>query len=52
MAAATVVAPVWSRFLSTYPDVHLEVCVDETIVDLVAKDSIWESGRATERRWT
>src|SRR5690242_14636298 len=31
MAAATVVAPVWGRFLSTYPDVHLEVCVDEAI---------------------
>src|SRR6202045_1664099 len=25
MAAAAVIVPVWGRFLSTYPDVHLEV---------------------------
>jgi DNA-binding transcriptional LysR family regulator len=37
IAAAAVIAPVWWRFLSTYPDVHLEVCVDEAAVDLVAK---------------
>lgn len=36
VAAAAVIAPVWGRFLSTYPDVHLEVGVDEATVDLVA----------------
>jgi DNA-binding transcriptional LysR family regulator len=36
VAAAVVIAPVWRRFLATYPDVHLEVCVDEATVDLVA----------------
>jgi DNA-binding transcriptional LysR family regulator len=36
VAAAAVIAPVWGRFLATYPDVHLEVCVDEATVDLVA----------------
>src|SRR3982074_2694929 len=25
MAAAAVIAPVWARFLATYPDVHLEL---------------------------
>lgn len=37
MAAAAVIAPVWSRFLSTYPDVHLEVGVEEAPVDIVAR---------------
>jgi DNA-binding transcriptional LysR family regulator len=37
MAAAVVIAPVWGRFLSAYPDVHLEVSVDEATVDLVAR---------------
>jgi DNA-binding transcriptional LysR family regulator len=37
MAAAAVIAPVWGRFLSTYPEVHVEVCVDETAIDIVAK---------------
>jgi DNA-binding transcriptional LysR family regulator len=36
VAGAVVIAPVWGRFLATYPDVHLEVCVDEAAVDLVA----------------
>jgi DNA-binding transcriptional LysR family regulator len=35
-AATAVIAPVWERFLTTYPDVHLEVSVDEASVDLVA----------------
>lgn len=35
--AAAVIAPVWGRFLSTYPDVHLEVWVNEAPVDIVAK---------------
>jgi DNA-binding transcriptional LysR family regulator len=37
LAAATVVAPIWARFLSTYPDVDLELLVDEAPIDIVAK---------------
>jgi DNA-binding transcriptional LysR family regulator len=36
MAATAVIAPVWGRFLSTYPDVHLEIWVDVTPIDIVA----------------
>jgi DNA-binding transcriptional LysR family regulator len=36
VAAATVIAPVWERFLSTYPDVHLEVLVGSRPIDIVA----------------
>jgi DNA-binding transcriptional LysR family regulator len=35
-AAAAVIAPVWQRFLSTYPEVHLELHVSEAQVDIVA----------------
>ena len=37
LAAATVIAPIWGRFLSTYPEVHLEVNVEEAPIDIVAK---------------
>src|SRR5260370_4810039 len=37
MAAAAVIAPVWKRFLSTYPEVHLELQLGETPVDIVSK---------------
>jgi DNA-binding transcriptional LysR family regulator len=37
VAAGAVIAPVWERFLSTYPDVHLEVFVDQSPGDFVAK---------------
>src|SRR5580700_8585766 len=37
MAAVTVVAPIWLRFLSTYPEVHLELAVGEAPLDIVAK---------------
>jgi DNA-binding transcriptional LysR family regulator len=37
MAGAAVIAPVWGRFLSMYPDVHLEVQVGEAPIDIVAK---------------
>jgi DNA-binding transcriptional LysR family regulator len=37
MAAAAVIAPVWQRFLSTYPEVHLELQLGEAPVDIVAK---------------
>jgi DNA-binding transcriptional LysR family regulator len=36
-AAAAVIAPVWQRFLSTYPEVHLELQLGEAPVDIVAK---------------
>src|SRR5271166_1669115 len=37
MAAAAVIAPVWGRFLSTYPEVQLEVDVSVGPLDIVAK---------------
>src|SRR6202163_2209360 len=37
MAAAAVIAPVWERCLSTYPDVHLELALGEAPIDIVAK---------------
>jgi DNA-binding transcriptional LysR family regulator len=35
--AATVVVPVWERFLSTYPEVHLELHAGDGPIDIVAK---------------
>jgi len=37
LAAAAVISPIWERFLSTYPEVHLELAVGEAPIDLVAK---------------
>ncbi len=37
LATVAVLSPVWQRFLSTYPEVHLEVQVAEPPIDLVAK---------------
>jgi DNA-binding transcriptional LysR family regulator len=37
LAAAGVIAPIWGRFLSTYPEVHLELAVGEAAIDIVAK---------------
>jgi DNA-binding transcriptional LysR family regulator len=37
VAAAAVIAPIWRRFLSTYPEVHLELAAGEAPIDLVAK---------------
>jgi DNA-binding transcriptional LysR family regulator len=37
IAAVAVIAPVWGRFLATYPEVHLELQVGEAPVDIVAK---------------
>jgi DNA-binding transcriptional LysR family regulator len=37
LGAAAVIAPIWERFLSTYPEVHLELAVDEATIDIVAK---------------
>src|ERR1700727_1144171 len=36
-AAAAVIIPVWRRFLSTYPEVHLELQTGEAPVDISAK---------------
>jgi DNA-binding transcriptional LysR family regulator len=36
LAAPALIAPVWGRFLSTYPDVHLELWVDMRPLDIVA----------------
>jgi len=36
LAAPALIAPVWARFLSTYPDVHLELWVDMRPLDIVA----------------
>jgi DNA-binding transcriptional LysR family regulator len=35
--AAAVIAPVWRRFLSTYPEVSIELGVDEARIDIVAE---------------
>jgi DNA-binding transcriptional LysR family regulator len=37
LAAVAVIAPIWQRFLSTYPEVHLEVQAGEAAIDIVAK---------------
>src|SRR6476469_8747850 len=37
LAASAVIAPIWGRFLSTYPEVHLELAVGEAPIDIVAK---------------
>src|SRR5712672_1603751 len=37
LAAAAVITPIWGRFLSTYPEVHLELAVGDTPIDIVAK---------------
>jgi DNA-binding transcriptional LysR family regulator len=37
VAGAVVVAPIWGRFLSTYPEVHLELAVGDAPIDIVAK---------------
>jgi DNA-binding transcriptional LysR family regulator len=37
LAGAAVVAPVWARFLSTFPDVQLEIHADAAPADIVAK---------------
>jgi len=48
MAAAAVIAPVWARFLSTYPEVHLELQVSEAPTDIVAKG--FDAGIGTQDR--
>lgn len=48
MAAAAVIAPIWRRFLSTYPEVRLEVEVGEASVDIVGKG--FDAGVGTQDR--
>jgi DNA-binding transcriptional LysR family regulator len=36
-AGVAVIAPIWARFLSTFPDVQLEVHTDEAPADIVAE---------------
>ena len=47
-AAAAVLAPVWGRFLSTYPEIHLELAVAESPIDIVAKG--FDAGIGTQDR--
>jgi DNA-binding transcriptional LysR family regulator len=37
LAAEGVIAPIWGRFLSTYPEVHLELALGEATIDIVAR---------------
>jgi len=37
LAAMTVIAPIWNRFLATYPEVEIELQVNQGPVDIVAK---------------
>ena len=37
LAGAAVLAPVWAHFLATYPDVHLDVVLDDAATDIVAR---------------
>jgi DNA-binding transcriptional LysR family regulator len=48
LAATAVVAPVWGRFLSTYPEIHLELAVGEAAIDIVAKG--FDAGIAPQNR--
>src|SRR5580692_13205300 len=36
IAAAAAIAPVWARFASTYPEVHLEILMESRPIDIVA----------------
>jgi DNA-binding transcriptional LysR family regulator len=37
LAAEAVIAPIWGRFLSTYPEVRLELAVGDATIDIVAQ---------------
>jgi DNA-binding transcriptional LysR family regulator len=49
MAAVAVIAPIWHRFLSTYPEVHLELQTGEATIDIVAKG--FDAGLAPQDRF-
>ena len=38
LASAAVIAPIWARFLATFPDVQLEIHADAAPGDIVAKE--------------
>jgi DNA-binding transcriptional LysR family regulator len=40
LAGPAVIAPIWARFLSTFPDVRLELHTDVAPVDIVARGSM------------
>jgi DNA-binding transcriptional LysR family regulator len=46
--ATGVIAPVWQRFLSTYPEVHLKLQLGEAPIDIVAKG--FDAGVGTQDR--
>src|ERR1700733_1110664 len=48
IAAVAVIAPVWRRFLSMYPEVSLELSVGEARIDIVAQG--FDAGIATRNR--
>jgi DNA-binding transcriptional LysR family regulator len=48
LAAVAVIAPIWARFLSTYPEVHLELAAGEAPIDIVAKG--FDAGIGTRDR--
>jgi DNA-binding transcriptional LysR family regulator len=48
LAAAAAIAPVWARFASTYPDVHLEILMESRPIDIVASSFDAGIGR---REW-
>lgn len=37
LAAAAVIAAIWKRFLSTYPELHLELALAGATIDIVSK---------------
>ncbi len=47
-AATAVIAPIWVRFLATYPEVHLELAVEDGPVDIVARG--FDAGIASRDR--
>jgi len=48
MAAAAVIAPIWRRFLAMYPEVHIELGVDEARIDILAHG--FDAGVGPRRR--
>jgi DNA-binding transcriptional LysR family regulator len=48
VAGPAVVAPIWGRFLSTYPEVHLEIALGEALIDIVEKG--FDAGIGTRDR--
>ena len=49
LAAAAAIAPVWARFASTYPDVHLEILVETRPIDITSFYDTCQLGDTPER---